>query len=168
MPGTLTFRDAFITEAPELSRLATRSKAYWGYPAEFMRACEQELTVSAAEISATDNHFVVAIDRQELIGFYALERMSEGEIELIAMFVEPQYIGKGVGRQLMQQAINHAVQLGAKRLTIQSDPHAQAFYQAAGAEPCGERESGSIPGRFLPILQIELPVSDFGHADQAS
>lgn len=156
MPDTLTFRDAYVTDAPVLSRLSTRSKAHWGYSAEFMHACEQELTVSAAEISSTDNHFVVVIDRQELIGFYALEHMRDGEIELIAMFVEPQFIGKGVGRQLMQQAINHAAQLGATRLTIQSDPHALAFYQAAGAEPYGERESGSIPGRFLPLLRIDL------------
>jgi len=156
MSLVISFRPALATDAVKLSRLALRSKAYWGYPQDFMLACEEELAVSAQAIEDGETHYEVALDQQRLIGFYALEDLCDGEIELGALFVDPPYIGQGVGRQLMARARSCAAQLGARVLKIQGDPHALAFYRAAGAELCGERESGSIPGRMLPLLRIEL------------
>ena len=160
MAVTLSFRSALATDAVKLSRLAQRSKAYWGYPQEFMLACEEELAVPAQAIERGEIHYEVALERQQLVGFSALEGLSDGEIELGALFVDPPYIGQGVGRQLMTRAKSRAAQLGARVLTIQGDPHALAFYRAAGAKLCGERESGSIPGRMLPLLRIELQAQD--------
>jgi GNAT superfamily N-acetyltransferase len=121
-----------------------------------MHACQQELTVTPEAIDATDAHYRVAVKQTELVGFYSLEGQSGDRIALSSMFIDPQYIGKGIGRQLMERALTHAAQLGSSILTIQSDPNASAFYQAAGAELCGESESDSIPGRMLPMLQIRL------------
>lgn len=115
--------------------------------------------VSSQAIEAPDRHYVVAVEGAQIIGFYALEDQRGERIELGAMFVEPRRIGTGVGRQLMQRAMAHAAQLGARRLIIQSDPNALAFYQAAGASRCGERESESVPGRMLPLLQLDLPAN---------
>ena len=39
---------------------------------------------------------------------------------------------------------------------IQSDPNAEGFYLAAGAKNIGVRESASIPGNQLPLLEIVL------------
>jgi len=39
-------RGANVWERHELSRLAFRSKAHWGYSPEFMAACRDELGVS--------------------------------------------------------------------------------------------------------------------------
>ena len=159
MTPLLEFRAAVPAEAPGLSRLAVRAKAHWGYPPAFMQACRQELAVSSRAIAAPDRHYVVAVEDERIIGFYALEDQREERIELGAMFVEPRRIGTGVGRQLMQRAMVHAAQLGARRLEIQSDPNALAFYQAAGARCCGERESESVPGRMLPLLQLDLSAT---------
>lgn len=46
--------------------------------------------------------------------------------------------------------------LGATKLIIQGDPNAERFYLAAGAVLTGTRESGSIPGRYLPTFAINL------------
>lgn len=159
MATPLAFRAASPGDAPGLRRLAIRAKAHWGYPPEFMRACREELMVSSQAIEAPDRHYVVAVEGAQIIGFYALEDQRGERIELGAMFVEPRRIGTGVGRQLMQRAMAHAAQLGARRLIIQSDPNALAFYQAAGASRCGERESESVPGRMLPLLQLDLPAN---------
>jgi SAM-dependent methyltransferase len=43
------------------------------------------------------------------------------------------------------------------RLTIDADPHAEAFYVAMGAARVGESPSGSIPGRMLPRLELSVP-----------
>jgi len=159
MTIALSFRPALAEDAEGLTRLALRSKAYWGYPDKFMLACQQELTVTAASIRGGDIYYEVALERQTLIGFYALEGLCDEQIELVALFVDPPYIGQGIGRQLMERAKSRAAQSGAHRLTIQGDPHALEFYRAAGAKLCGERESASIPGRMLPLLSIELYAS---------
>ena len=53
-------------------------------------------------------------------------------------------------------AIRRAREAGKRRIVIQGDPNAAGFYRAAGAVPDGERESDSIPGRYLPLFVIEL------------
>ena len=104
--------------------------------------------------------------QQELVGFYTLENLADTRIELGALFVEPKYIGQGIGKQLMDRAKIHATQLGAHTMTIQGDPHALEFYHVAGASIIGELESGSIPGRFLPLLEIPLISEDCASQDQ--
>jgi GNAT superfamily N-acetyltransferase len=160
----VSFRDALPTDATDLSELAFCSKAHWGYPVKFMQACRRELTVKPESIAGDDIQYVVAVIKRELAGFYALENRNDTRIELGALFVQPKYIGQGIGGQLMARAKAHAIKLGAGTMTIQGDPHALDFYHAAGASIVGELESGSIPGRFLPLL--EIPLDAVGQAPQ--
>lgn len=152
----MIIREAVPDEAICLSSLAIRSKAHWGYSVEFMEACTDELTVSPTHIESSDFHCVVAIIEKEIVGFYALEGRSGFEIELAALFVDPGHIGTGIGKALMDRAKHHASNLGAHKLNVQGDPNAVRFYRAAGGVPTGNKESGSIPGRFLPMFQISL------------
>ena len=156
MTANLEIRPASPADADALSRLAMRSKAHWGYSQAFMDACREELTYSAQQLDAAGRHFVLAFNGEDLAGFYALEDQRNDRIELGAMFVDPGLIGTGVGRRLMQHAIDHASRLGARWLEIVADPHALAFYQAAGAVQSGECASASIPGRMLPRLLLDL------------
>jgi GNAT superfamily N-acetyltransferase len=99
----------------------------------------------------------VVLERAEIvIGFYALALQSGRAAELEALFVEPRFIGKGFGRVLLEDAKSVAATLGATLLIIQGDPNAERFYLAAGGVLSGTRESGSIPGRFLPMFEISL------------
>ena len=151
-----TIRPAVPDDAAALTGLAMRSKAYWGYPPDFMERCRAELTVSRADV--LDERFDYRLAEQDAttLGFYALETLSGDEVELEALFVEPAHIGTGVGRLLMQHALVTAAKMGSRRLRIQGDPHAAAFYEAAGAKCIGELESHSIPGRMLPLYEICL------------
>ena len=152
----VTLRPADPSEAPLLSDLAFRSKAQRGYTEAFMRACRTELTYSAEQIGKTDLSFVVAESEGAVIGFYALERVRLDAFELEALFVAPGHTGQGVGRALLDHATRSARAGGGRTLTIQSDPFALDFYREAGAVVTGERPSGSIPGRMLPVLTISL------------
>ncbi len=157
MARELTFRRAGAADADCLSRLAIRSKAHWGYSTEFMQACHAELTVTPEFLQDREMYFEVALDGRQIAGFYAFEDLSAAGIELGALYVEPSHIGKGIGRQLLERAKAQASARGAGILVIPADPHALAFYRAAGAVAVGEQESGSIPGRMLPLLEIRLP-----------
>ena len=166
MNPSITLRAAKPEEASLLSHLTMRSKAHWGYSAEFMQACQEELSATPEEIRNQVFTYVVAETieaesagtehSQQLIGFYALERLASSQFELDAMFVDPLYMGQGVGRALIGHAKHQVTAQGGNTLLIQSDPYAKGFYETAGAEFLEWRESASIPGRFLPVLQINL------------
>jgi GNAT superfamily N-acetyltransferase len=70
--------------------------------------------------------------------------------------VEPARIGRGYGGALLRHAIESAAALGAVTLEIQGDPNARRFYEAAGGRQVAERPSASIPGRRLPVFEIEV------------
>ena len=147
-------REAQSSESELLSSLAWRSKAYWGYSPEFISACVQELTYSQQDIQ--NNYFYVAEINNKIIGFFALEILSKREIELEALFIDPAYINQGYGRKLINKAKLIARELGSEVMLIQSDPHAKNFYLKVGGKLIDERESASIPDRYLPVFEINL------------
>jgi len=147
-------RAAIPEEATILSSLALRSKAYWGYSQEFLNACRQELSVSPEDIENEVYRHAVAEHDGKIFGFYTLKFLSGVKFELEALFVEPDHIGTGVGRALMNHAYHSARAQGGTVIIIQSDPFAARFYEAAGGVLIGKKESGSIPGRYLPLYEI--------------
>jgi len=151
-----SIRPAVADEAGYLSTLAMRSKADWGYSPDFMNACREELSYTAEQIESKLFCFGLAEIDNTVIGFHAIEQLGDGLFELDALFVEPDWIGHGIGRALIGDACKSALLLGGKTLQIQGDPNAEAFYRAAGGVLTGTRESGSISGRFLPIFEITL------------
>jgi GNAT superfamily N-acetyltransferase len=85
-----------------------------------------------------------------------LERRGKGEAELEALFVEPDAIGRGYGKKLMQHARKTALAMGCNTVIIQGDPHAEPFYASIGARRIGTRPSASIAGRELPLFRLDL------------
>ncbi|MDQ3686764.1 MAG: GNAT family N-acetyltransferase [Acidobacteriota bacterium] len=147
-------RRALAIESSTLSELALRSKAHWGYDADFLEKCRAELTLSPAYI--TENHVYVVEESECVVGFYSL-KAAEDYVELDHLFVEPGALGRGYGRSLWQHAVETASRLGYSQIVIQSDPHAEAFYQAMGATRFALVSSSISPGRTLPMLRFVLP-----------
>ncbi len=135
-------------EAEALTALSLRSKAFWGYGEAFIAA------VAPEQLARRPAYVLEAEGR--VAGFYLLEPIDEREVELSALFVEPDAIGRGHGRSLMEHATAMAKRLGYRAMLIHSDPNAEPFYRAMGAEPIGTVPSGSIPGRMLPLLRVDL------------
>jgi GNAT superfamily N-acetyltransferase len=153
-------RDARAGEAHNLSALAFRSKAHWGYSPSFMAACRRELTLSEADLANPAYAVRVAERGGSATGFHALARLSAEEFELDALFVDPETLGRGIGRALIEDAATLALAGGARAIIIQGDPHADGFYLKAGATRTRMRESGSIPGRMLPEYRLNLYRAD--------
>jgi ribosomal protein S18 acetylase RimI-like enzyme len=159
-------RAARPAEALELSDLALRSKAHWGYAEVFLEACRAELTIGRDDIERE----VVAVldDDGAMRGFYLLRAQADGDDdspssgELDFFYLDPALIGAGHGRRLWHHMVVSAHQRGYKHIDIHSDPHAEGFYRAMGAQRVGEVESGSIEGRLLPLLRFDLEEGDPG------
>ncbi|WP_405359924.1 GNAT family N-acetyltransferase [Kitasatospora sp. NBC_00085] len=153
----MRIRPARPDEAEQLSALALRSKAYWGYDAAFLEACREELTLDAAGIER--RRTAVAEGGGRVLGFITLVGAPpQGELGML--FVEPDTIGRGVGRRLVEHLRAQATALGFRRLTIDADPYAEPFYLAMGATRIGTTPSESIPGRELPLLALEITAAD--------
>ncbi|MGW0704580.1 GNAT family N-acetyltransferase [Streptomyces sp. NPDC002643] len=162
MDSGVRIRPARSDEAGALTELVMRSKAHWGYDTAFLEACREELTVRPEEIGP--HRIVVAEDpdaavgAEGVVGVASLQGTApDGELGLC--FVEPQAIGRGVGRALYFHVLDTARALGFTRLTIAADPNAEPFYRRMGARPVGRTVSGSIAGRELPVLEVDFTAS---------
>lgn len=155
MKGTtrIRVRPARADEAGQLTELAMTSKAHWGYDAAFLAQCRPALTLHPEELARLRAH-VAEVDGL-LAGFFTLRgEPPEGALE--HLYVAPDAIGRGVGRELLLQACRVARAQGFSSLVIHADPNAEAFYARQGAVRAGEVPSESIPGRVLPLLRIDL------------
>ena len=158
----VAIRPARAGEAPSLTALCVRSKAHWGYDAEFMRRCALALTIG--EDSIAQGRVLVATDEAgRVVGTASVMPYNESagesggaDAELGLMFVEPAAIGSGVGRALFGEAAGLARRLGYRRMTILADPNAAPFYERMGARFLRHAPSDAIPGRTLPFYEVAL------------
>jgi GNAT superfamily N-acetyltransferase len=155
-------RKATLDEAEVLTQIAHDAKRYWGYPESWVERWKDDLTLTAEFISSNEV-YVVETDpdlRSEaesvIAGFYAIA-MSGEKAELEHMWVRPERIGSGCGKELMMHALETAAFLNAAALEISADPNAEGFYKRMGATRIGEIHS-EIEGqpRTLPRLSIKL------------
>ncbi|WP_436701434.1 GNAT family N-acetyltransferase [Nocardioides sp. BYT-33-1] len=154
MSAAPRLRPARPGEAARLSALALRSKGHWGYDAAFLDACREELTLRDDQLAARRT-VVAELPDGRIVGFRTLEgRPPVGELGM--MFVDPDAIGRGIGRALIADLLAEARASGFRLITIDADPNAEAFYLAQGAVRVGATPSGSIPGRVLPRLELRL------------
>ena len=154
---TSVIRFAKPEEALLLSGLALRSKGHWGYEPDFLAGCKEELTYNESQLLSPAYCFKLAeLNGHNIAGFFALNFLGGDYPELEALFIEPDFIGQGWGKQLLIAAVAVAKEHNAKSIKLQSDPFAENFYLANGAVKVGETESQSISGRFLPLLEICL------------
>jgi GNAT superfamily N-acetyltransferase len=150
----VSVRKAETGEAPSLTALCLRSKAHWGYDAEFMRRCVASLTVSEESI-AEGRVLVATDDAGRVVGTASVMRDGD-DAELGLMFVEPTAISGGVGRALFGEAATLARRLGYRRMTILADVNAGPFYERMGARFLRHAPSDAIPGRTLPFYEYAL------------
>ncbi|MGD0380064.1 MAG: GNAT family N-acetyltransferase [Acidimicrobiales bacterium] len=152
----MVLRRARVEEIEDLTRLALRSKAHWGYDAQFIEACRDELTVRPEDLIT--HRLTVAVDEttHRLLGFYGLVGTDSDDAELSTLFVEPEVIGTGVGALLFDDAVRAARDAGFSRFRIEADPFAAGFYEHVGAEAFGTTASHSIADRELPLFVMDV------------
>ena len=146
-------RRATGDEAELLTKIALDAKRYWGYPEHWIKHWEADLTITPEFIH--DNQVYVAESDGAVRGFYALT-VSGDQAELEHMWVTPECIGTGIGKELFLDAMERAAALEVRGVEISADPNAAGFYERMGAKQIGEIDA-SIDGqsRKLPRLKIE-------------
>ena len=134
--------------------MALAAKRYWGYPDRWIDLWREQLTLTAEYLEAAEV-YVADLDH-EIVGFYAVIESRSISI-LDQLWVQPNSIGRGVGRRLFQHAIDRARHSGAAAIEIESDPNAESFYRHMGARRVSVNRykiEGQV--RELPVMKIDL------------
>lgn len=146
-------RRAAQHDALILSDITWRSKGYWGYNEEFLRDCGELLNIKASYIKYAIVYVAEVANR--ISGFYGLST-DNNEPELGYLQVEPEFIGKGVGKLLWHHAISQAKSQGWKSFKIQAEPLSEPFFMHMGAVKIAEHQSQLRENLFIPILSYTV------------
>lgn len=150
----LQIRRAAIEDYERLTEIAHAAKRHWGYPERWIALWKETLTITPEFISGSESYVAVVDD--EVVGFYSLI-IRDDKTVLDHLWVMPERIGTGLGKELFNHAVGTARRFGVKTIEIESDPYAEGFYKHMGARRVGEVRS-EIEGqpRILPLLILEL------------
>ncbi|KFF20345.1 GNAT family N-acetyltransferase [Flavobacterium hydatis] len=149
----MTIEKANITDHEILTEITKKSKAYWGYSAEQILQWDKNLTITKEYIK--DNYVFKLLGEDLIIGYYSYFIEEKHNVILDNLFIRPEYIGKGFGKYLMDDFLNRIKESKFEKITLDSEPNAEAFYSKVGFVKVGEFET-SIKNRFMPIMEMKL------------
>jgi GNAT superfamily N-acetyltransferase len=154
MKEDMRIRPARPGESGLLTRMAHRSKSYWGYPAEWMAAWKEDLKVREDQIRRKPVR--VCTLNGAPAGFYAIDGDAEvGEIS--HFWVIPEAMGRGLGRLMLEDALDLARQRGYRRLIVVSDPNAEGFYRKRGGVRVDTQTTHYADfERSMPVLSFDV------------
>ena len=142
-----------ISDAKLLTEIALKSKAFWGYSNELIESWREDLTVTPKMIeTCVIYQFKV---NNAAVGFYVLNTQKEELIKLEMLFVLPAFIGKGIGKKLLEHAFKKAKTSNCKTIELVADPNAIPFYISQGFLE-KDKIGSAVLGRFLSLMQKDL------------
>jgi GNAT superfamily N-acetyltransferase len=148
---SVLIRPGRADEGARLKEIAVASKGHWGYEQERVQQWADHGDFSPKRL--TELIVFVAELGGRSVGWSSL--IPHGETAWLEdLWVEPGWIGQGIGGSLFGHTAAHARTLGAKRLEWEAEPNAIGFYEKMGATHI--RESQSAWGRTLSVMAVEL------------
>ena len=89
---------------------------------------KKQHSVEKLEEEIKINPFFILTEKEKIIGVIQLDLK---EKRLDRLFLNPKYIGKGLGKKLMAYAENYAKKKGIKKITLYPTNYALEFYKKA-------------------------------------
>jgi GNAT superfamily N-acetyltransferase len=123
--GDLLIRVAALDDMPALRDLFRRSSLSNDGDRDVLLAHPEALDFSA--VAVAEDRTRVAVTEGRVVGFATLLGS-----ELEDLFVDPDWMRRGIGRTLVLDAIASARVQGLKRIGVTANDHALAFYRRVG------------------------------------
>jgi GNAT superfamily N-acetyltransferase len=134
-----------------LEQLQLRASSHWPRNREWLAAHPDAVELPVEQIRLGLGR--VAEDGSDVVGFSVLLPPANGACELDGLFVEPGRMGLGIGRRLVRDAAQIAVEQGVTRIDVVADPNSAGFYERMGFS--GDER---VPTRFGPAIRMRLPL----------
>jgi GNAT superfamily N-acetyltransferase len=144
---SIRIRNASESEASVLEALQRRSSDVWEEYREQLAAHPDAIEFPQEFIDHGWARVAVLADDTP-VGLSVVIPDQVGAHELDGLFVEPDHMGRGIGRSLVEDACDRAREKGAHRLEVTVGP-AQAFY-----EKLGFHVAGTVQTRFAPAVRM--------------
>jgi N-acetylglutamate synthase-like GNAT family acetyltransferase len=122
----ISVRGARSGDFDGLRQLTFESKSHWGYERDFVRRWAEGLMFeNQRERWGADAD-------GEIVAWAGLTPPEDGIAVLDHLWVDPNWMGRGLGSRLFRLAVDRARELGAERLEWGAEPNALGFYQKMG------------------------------------
>jgi GNAT superfamily N-acetyltransferase len=160
MTHKLVTRTAVMAEHLDLEALQRRASLNNPGDREALLANPDAIELPRDQIAA--GHVFVADADGRVVGMAAVVCRDDGDVDLDALFVEPELWRRGIGRVLIERCVQFARAHGSAALHVVGNPHAEAFYRS-----CGFEMVGTVSTRFgvgLACRKTLEPPGPDGHA----
>jgi GNAT superfamily N-acetyltransferase len=150
----ISIQQAIPEQAGLLTMITLASKRHWNYPESWIQTWLPSLTITSEYILA--NETWIAVEGEKCAAYYSLKQDDESPW-LDNLWVLPEFMGQGIGKQLFQHAMERSRVHDAITLKIEADPNAQVFYEKMGARKIAEHH-GEVNGqpRVLSVMEINF------------
>ncbi|MCV2396254.1 GNAT family N-acetyltransferase [Actinotalea sp. M2MS4P-6] len=130
----LGIRTASPADLPELQRVYRAASLSNPGDALMLLARPEYLAFTGDGIAAGRTRLAHAgpDETGRVLGFATASPVSESELELDDLFVDPPFQRRGVARRLVVDAARSGAAAGFRRILVTANPHARSFYLAAG------------------------------------
>jgi GNAT superfamily N-acetyltransferase len=152
MPIDVRIRPAAAGEGERLREIAIAAKGHWGYDLDRVREWAASGDFSSAGLRRK-GAYVAAIGG-DTVGWAAA--MRQGDVWwLDDLWIEPAWMGRGIGSRLFEHAAALGRQAGASRMEWEAEPNAVGFYAKLGGRYARDGEPG-IWGRANAVMALDL------------
>ncbi|KAI8519884.1 hypothetical protein Bbelb_031410 [Branchiostoma belcheri] len=130
----------------------------------YLSGCRQELGDLYGwytYASRPGSRFWIAVDQEgTVVGTIAIDRTSEATAELKRMRVLPSWRGKGVGKLLVKQLVEHCRDTGIEEVVLRTSELVEAipFFQANGFAITESFSVKMAPGASLAVWKMSLKL----------
>ena len=97
----------------------------------------------------------VAVVADRVVGFASTVPAGD-TLELDDLFVDPDWMGRGIGRRLVVDAVDRARDDGVDTMTVVANPHALEFYLRIGFQAF--EDDGAVATEFGPAVRMHRSV----------
>lgn len=118
---------------------------------------EQELADIQVQYGAPNGCLLLVLNGETTVGCAGVRRWNDDIAELKRMYLKPETRGKGMGRELLQTALEHARQLGYRNIRLDTLPTmkaAIAIYRESGFTDIPAYRENPIEGAIYLEKQL--------------
>ena len=141
------------SECDDINALFFRSKEVWPWDEPYLKAYKKAFAITPDYIER--NPLYVCTLNGSLIAFYSFINV-DNDPTLDMIFVEPDWMGKGLGAHLWQHLCDYARRKNWSDFTLVSNLYAAPFYHHMGAKVIDRVQSKIPEGGVLPKMRYVL------------
>ncbi|WP_257458901.1 GNAT family N-acetyltransferase [Archangium lipolyticum] len=118
---------------------------------------EQEMADFPGAYSPPSGRLLLALDGSDAAGCVGIRGLEQGACEMKRLYIRPAYRSHGLGRRLVEAALEQARAIGYSAMYLDTLPEMESairLYQALGFERTAPYYDNPIPGALFFRLQM--------------